>query len=376
MKIFEKSSFLNSYLNFTIKILDFFYAKYKLNLLYILRRNIIGLNAKVIFVCEKSNWAVYWIGKNLTESLKKFRLINAEIASPLFAKNKIIHWGAINYLIKIGLSYLERPNFNIVNWYHIVPNDKRLKLIPYLNKNVDILVTASPITKNKLVESGFDEKKILLIPFGIDLSHFKKYDSEVKNLLKKKFKFLNNQIIIGSFQKDGIGWEDGLNPKMVKGPDIFCEVIQKLKNSFNLHILLIGPSRGYVKKKLEKIQVPYTHLFLNDYMNIVGCYNVLDLYIITSRVEGGPQALLEAMATGVPLVTTNVGMAPYLIKNEINGFKTQIEDIDELYKYSAELIKNKELREKIIKNALNTVKEYSWENIVKQYYNKIYKKFL
>ncbi|MFX0186786.1 MAG: glycosyltransferase family 4 protein [Candidatus Hodarchaeota archaeon] len=374
MTIFDKSRVLNKFLNIVIKILDFIYSKYKLQIFYILRRNILTLRAQVIFVCEQTSWAVFWIGKNLTEKLKEMELINAEIASPLLAKNKIIHWGAINYLIKIGRSYLEKPNFNIINWYHVVPNDERLNFIPYLNKHVDLLITASPITKKNLVDSGFDEDKINIIPFGIDLSHFRRYDKKKQGYLKKKFNLTSNKIIIGSFQKDGEGWGDGMEPKFVKGPDIFCEVVKKLNDKYDIHVLLTGPARGYVKKKLKEFKVPYTHLILHDYMDIVECYNVLDLYIVSSRVEGGPQALLEAMATGVPLVTTNVGMAPYLIKDKINGFKTQIENVDDLYNYCVEVIKNEKLREKIVKNAFETVKEYNWESIAKQYYEKIYKK--
>ena len=138
MVLFRKSRVLNNFLNILINLLDFFYSKYELIIFYILRRNILTFTAQVIFVCERTSWAVYWIGKNLTESVKKLGLLNAEIASPLLSKNKIIHWGAINYLIKIGLHYLEKPNYNILNWYHVIPNDVRLELIPYLNKYVYI----------------------------------------------------------------------------------------------------------------------------------------------------------------------------------------------------------------------------------------------
>lgn len=374
--IFEKLRFFKEFLGFLIRILDFLYSKYKFRFLFILRRNLLPFKTKVIFICEEKSWAVLWIAKNLTETLKELKLVSAEIASPLLAKNKILHWGAINYLIKIGITYLQKQNFNILNWYHVLPNDKRLKLIPYLNKYVDVLVTASPITKKILVDSGFNEKRIVIIPFGIDLSHFKKYDEKKKRAIREKFKISDDEIVIGSFQKDGEGWGDGMEPKMVKGPDIFCDVIKLLKEKYNIHVFLTGPSRGYVKKRLEEYQVPYTHLYLDNYMDIVYCYNILDLYIVPSRVEGGPQALLESMATGVPLVTTKVGMAPYMIKNGFNGFITNTENLEELYQNSVELIENKKLRDTIIENALNEVKKYDWEKIANQYYNKVYKDHL
>lgn len=371
----RKSRSFIKFLDIVIYLLDFINLRCNFKFLFILKRNLLTFKADVIFIDERKNWAVTWIGKYLTENLKKLRSINAEIASPIMAKNQIIHWGAISYLIKVGFSYLNK-NSNIVNWYHLENNDKRIKIIPILNEKLDFVVTPSTITKDILIKSGMSKEKVMLIPLGVDLKHFKKFNEKKKNLLKKKFNLPFDKIIIGSFQKDGVGWSEGLEPKLIKGPDIFCEVVKKLNDNFKIHIFLTGPTRGYIKKKLEEYKIPYTYVFLDNYLDIVECYNILDLYIISSRIEGGPQSLLESMATGVPIVTTNVGMAPYLIENGINGFKTQIENIEELYKYSAELIENKKLRENIISNAFKTVKKYSWENVTEQYYNKIYKKLL
>ena len=167
-----------------------------------------------------------------------------------------------------------------------------------------------------------------------------------------------------------------LEPKLVKGPDIFCEVVKKINEICDIHIFLTGPARGYVKKKLAEFGIPYTHLYIQNYFDMVDCYNVLDLYIVTSRIEGGPLALLECMATKVPIITTNVGMVPYLIENGVNGFISNIEDIDQLSNYAVEIIKNKELRKFLAENGFKTVQKYTWENIVTDYYNRIYRRLL
>ena len=44
--------------------------------------------------------------------------------------------------------------------------------------------------------------------------------NEIKNKLYIKYKIPKDKIIIGSFQKDGVGWEEGNEPKLIKGPDI------------------------------------------------------------------------------------------------------------------------------------------------------------
>ena len=64
------------------------------------------------------------------------------------------------------------------------------------------------------------------------------------------------------------------------------------------------------------------NLFINMSKNKVNLLNVitLDMYMVTSREEGGPMGLLESMACGVPVVSTPVGMAPDLLQNNlING---------------------------------------------------------
>ena len=84
----------------------------------------------------------------------------------------------------------------------------------------------------------------------------------------------------------------------------------------------------------------------------------------------------EGMATGVPIITTNVGMASYYIKNGVNGFITEVEDVESLYECCVKVLENNDLKEKIILNAFETVKNYSWENIAKEYYYKGYRKFI
>ena len=113
---------------------------------------------------------------------------------------------------------------------------------------------------------------------------------------------------------------------MVKGPDLFLEAVEKLARDFPVFVLLTGPARGYVKTGLDEMGVPYAHHFLDDYLQIVSAYHALDLYLMTSREEGGPKAILECAATGVPLVSSRVGMAPDVITDGATGFLVEVGD--------------------------------------------------
>ena len=163
---------------------------------------------------------------------------------------------------------------------------------------------------------------------------------------------------------------------MIKGPDIFCDVVRKLSQHYPIYVFLTGPARGYVKNRLRDYQIPFQHVFLEDYLQIGSYFQLLDLYLVTSRAEGGPKAVLESLASGIPLVSTKVGMAPEVIIPGENGLLAEVEDIDEICTCTERFIEDPMLRKRCIQNGLETVKKYDWSQIVQQYYQKLYSQFL
>jgi glycosyltransferase involved in cell wall biosynthesis len=330
---------------------------------------------KLSYVVESADWLIKWDGKYITEILNGLNLIKSRITTIHFGiRNQIIHFGSVHTLIKkSGIRKVHQSNKVVLTWYHVVPGDKRIKFIPKLNDRVDIVYTSCNLTKNKLIKYGLDKEKIVVIPLGVDISSFKPVSFEEKQKIKKQIGIPLDKVVIGSFQKDGTGWGEGLKPKLIKGPDIFVKTVAKLRK-YNPFVLLTGPARGYIKKELEKQGIPYKHFYPKDYKKLSKMYNALDLYIIASRIEGGPKAILESWASGVPVASTKVGMVPDIAKDNIDVLLTEIEDIEELAQRASQVIKNKELSKKLIKNGLATVKDYSWEEIAKRYYNELYSK--
>jgi len=98
----------------------------------------------------------------------------------------------------------------------------------------------------------------------------------------------------------------------------------------DLHVLLAGPARGYVRAGLERLGIPYRHRELERYDRIGGLYQALDAYVVPSRQEGGPKGVLEAMASGVPVVTTRVGQAMDLVRHGENAWLVEVEDAEGL----------------------------------------------
>ena len=180
-----------------------------------------------------------------------------------------------------------------------------------------------------VLESGIDPGKVHRIPIGINLDHFTVQTPLSRQVARRKLGLPDSAVVVGSFQKDGVGWGEGLEPKLIKGPDVFLQAVELLKPRVpELYVLLSGPSRGYVKEGLTRLGVPYQHVYPKQYEEIGRLFQALDLYLVTSRDEGGPKAILESMASGIPLVTTRVGQAVDLVRHGENGWVVDVEDAE------------------------------------------------
>ena len=129
-----------------------------------------------------------------------------------------------------------------------------------------------------------------------------------------------DSFIIGSLQRDTEG-ADLKSPKLEKGPDQFCDIVEDMHKDKPIYLLLGGWRRQYIIKRMEAAKIPYR--FMNrpplDALNKM--YNSLDLYIVSSRFEGGPQSIPECAATQTSIISTNVGCAEsYLSPESIFNF--------------------------------------------------------
>jgi glycosyltransferase involved in cell wall biosynthesis len=128
----------------------------------------------------------------------------------------------------------------------------------------------------------------------------------------------------------------------------------------NLWVLLSGPARGYVKAGLERLGIPYRHVVARRYPDVGGLYQALDVYVVASRQEGGPKAVLESMASGVPLVTTRVGQAMDLVRHGANGWMVPVEDAAGLAHWVEHALAHPADAEKVVQEGLRTAEESSY----------------
>lgn len=227
--------------------------------------------------------------------------------------------------------------------------------------------------KQTLLALGIPEGKIVILPEGVDLHRFHPpRDPQQRLTMRRRLGVPNGSIAIGCFQKDGAGWGEGSEPKLIKGPDVLVEVLTRLHRRYPIHAVIPGPSRGYVKNRLQRAGVPYAAPgFVSD-SSWPSSYYALDLYLSPSRDEGGPAGVLESMASSVPVIATRTGMAADIIQHGLNGFLADIEDVDGLVTASSELIERPARRSAIAAEALRTIQAFDWPILGRRYAQELY----
>ena len=199
------------------------------------------------------------------------------------------------------------------------------------HKELDRVQVSNKAMEELVLGTGIAAEKVFLIPIGVDTARFRPRDAVSRAGARRELGLPESAFVVGSFQKDGVGWSDGLEPKLIKGPDVLLDVAGRLAREVpELAVLLTGPARGYVATGLERLGVEYRHVLLPDLDAVARAYRAVDVCLVTSRDEGGPKAVLESMASEVPLVTTRVGQAADLVRNGGNGWLCEVEDAEAL----------------------------------------------
>ncbi len=159
-----------------------------------------------------------------------------------------------------------------------------------------------------------------------------------------------------------------------KGVHILLQAFAKFREKYHateakLHIA----GDGYFRPKLEEIcqQLKITenvifHGFIGDKEKLKQLFLNSDLFVLPSKSEGIPKVLLEAMAYGVPILTTNVGGIPDIIQNEVNGLMVPPNSVEELENGMIKILNNQKLRQSLIKGGYAFIREHTKEKQAKR----------
>lgn len=341
-----------------------------------------GNGAPVRFVIENADWAIRWVGEHVRDEIELLAPDTITITTePQRLAHRIVHFGS-QYMWLAWGRHMSRTNRYAVSFFHGKHEDgaavsrhidEFLASVPRLSR----IVTGSGLIEQRLLAWGVPRDKVVRIPIGVDTKLFRPPTPTQREAARARLGIPGSATVVGSFQKDGVGWGDGMEPKLIKGPDVFLKAIERLKRDVPVVVMLTGPARGFVKQGLDRIGVPFVHRYVQGHAELVECYHALDFYFITSREEGGPMGLMESMASGVPVISTAVGMAPDLVADGVTGGLAESEDVEGIAERALRILSLTESKSARLKEqAAEAVKVCDWSVVGRRHLEEVYKPLL
>ncbi len=144
----------------------------------------------------------------------------------------------------------------------------------------------------------------------------------------------------------------GLRPQ--KNLALLIRVFARLKACCPLHLLLVGDGEqeAMLRQLVEQLGLSQRVHFLGVRADVADVLNACDLFALSSSWEGTPMAIMEAMASGLPVVSTAVGGVPELVQHGYSGFLVPPDDEGALREALQQLLNDAELRHQMGLQAL------------------------
>jgi len=145
----------------------------------------------------------------------------------------------------------------------------------------------------------------------------------------------------------------------------------------NFHYLIVGngESEQKLKKAVNELMLQDKVSFLGFRRDVPELLAASDVFILTSRREGLPKALMEAMAVGLPIIATDVRGNRDLVKSGENGYLVPLGNAEQTAIAIERLIDSEDLRRSMGGKSKELVKQYDLQNILKEM-EKIYDNIL
>lgn len=234
-------------------------------------------------------------------------------------------------------------------------------LIIKLLRKADVFIATTGEIEEGLLQEGFPKPKINRIPNFVDFRLFAPASLDLKNKIKAELGFGNTAVVTFS----------GGQFIPCKGLNFLIEAWRDVINVFSDARLLLlgnGPTMEDMKKLAMTLGIADSVEFCGRVSQITDYLHATDVFVLPSLQEGMPNALLEAMACGLPVVATRIGGVVDIVKDGENGILVEAGDSKSLARGIIRLLNDREFAGHIASNAFQTIKNfYSLDSIAPKY---------
>lgn len=233
----------------------------------------------------------------------------------------------------------------------------RLKRSPKLSKAI-FSHACKNIAPSEYIQSNFEAlgyRNIICIPNSIELNN---YVFQERSIDKVKL------LWVRSFSK-------------IYNPLLAIKILKGLKDiNIDAELCMVGPDGdGSMQEAIDyakelKVEVTFTgKLSKQEWIEISKAYNI---FINTTNFDNMPVSVIESMALGLPVISTNVGGMPFLIKNGFTGILVEPDSVKAFIKAIKKLLNSPRELNIIAANARKKAEQLDWE-IIKNQWNKVLK---
>ena len=237
----------------------------------------------------------------------------------------------------------------LLNWMIYYPAEK------FLSRFTDGLITINQEDYRRAQK--FHAGKTILIPgVGIDLDKFQKKEP-TRQEIRNKLGIPDGKIILMSVGE--------LTKR--KNHMVVIDALARLKEYDILYVICgDGPLKARLRAKAEELGVRDRVKLLGFRKDIAELHKAADIFVFPSLQEGLPVALMEAMASGLPIVASKIRGNEDLISNNQGGYLVNPTDSEQVAKAIEKMIQNPEKREKMEERNLEIITKYGQETVLQK----------
>lgn len=239
------------------------------------------------------------------------------------------------------------------------------KLFLFIAKKAARIVALSTTMQEELKKEAFELSRLCSIMNGVDLSRYNKIGE--KGQLRRN---------LGLSDKPTIIYTGRLSVE--KGVDSLIHSFSKVRDEIVCQLIIIadGPERKHMHRLLDQHCLSEFVIWIEEADDVSEYLNASDIFVLPSRFEGLSNSLLEAMACGLPVISTRVGGSIDVINNGVNGILVDVDNEEQLACAISTVLKDPLLCTKLGRNARTTIEARYNLNMVTDRYIELYKELI